>query len=179
MATLRECGSDDLGAGELAQLMDLFRKSWPDGDFSDDDAAHSFGGRHFLAEVDGRIASHASVVPRTLRLDGRPLRAGYVEAVATLPRFRRQGLASTLMAAANAHIHATYELGALSTGEHRLYERAGWRRWAGETWVRERDGTMTRTPDDDDGLMVLLTPQSPSMTLREALACEWRPGDAW
>lgn len=176
---VRACGSDELGASVLAQLVDLFRAAWPDGDFSEEDNAHAFGGRHFLAEVDGRVVSHACVVPRTLWLDGRPLQTGYVEAVATLPRFRRQGLATRLMAMANDHIAAGYEFGALSTGEHPLYERVGWQRWAGATWVREPDGTLTRTEDDDDGVMVLPTTRTPALSLREDLACEWRPGDVW
>jgi aminoglycoside 2'-N-acetyltransferase I len=99
--------------------------------------------------------------------------------VATLPRFQRQGIASQLMASAGDHITAAYELGALSTGVPALYERLGWRRWRGETWVRGPDGSLTRTPDEDDGIMVLLTPATPPLTLAERLVCGWRPGDAW
>ena len=177
--SFRECATDDLSTTALAQILDLCRACWPDGDFTTDDLEHALGGRHFLAEADGRVVGHTAVVPRMLELEGRPLRAGYVEAVATLPSFRRRGIASRLMADANRHIETTYELGALSTGEHRFYERLGWRRWTGETWVREPDGPLVRTEDEDDGVMVLATAALPPLTLAERLTCGWRPGDAW
>ena len=175
----RECPTEELGTAALAQILDLCRACWPDGDFTTDDFDHALGGRHFLAELDGRVVSHVSVVPRRLEVDGRPVRTGYVEAVATLPPFRRQGLASRLMAGVSLHIGAAYDMGALSTGEHSLYERLGWRRWTGETWARGRDGGRTRTSDEDDGIMVLATPQTPALRLTERLTCEWRPGDVW
>lgn len=176
---LLECDTAGLGTQRLAQLLDLFRACWADGGFSTDDLAHALGGRHFLVEADGRVVSHASVVPRTLWLDDAIVQAGYVEAVATHPSRRREGLASRLVSAANAHIEAHYELGVLSTSAHALYERLGWRRWAGETWVREGDGTLTRTVDEDDGIMVLATARTAGLALDGRLACERRPGDAW
>src|SRR5664280_2533818 len=50
---------------------------------TEDDWQHALGGSHFLLELDGEIVAHASVVERELDVDGRPLRTGYVEAVAT------------------------------------------------------------------------------------------------
>lgn len=167
-----------LTAAETAQLLDLFEACWPDGGFGPEDAAHAMGGVHWLAEADGRIVGHASVVPRTLEAGGRPLATGYVEAVAVLPGWRGRGIASRLMAAAGEHIRATFELGALSTGVHELYGRAGWERWRGPTFVRTATG-LERTEDEDDGLMVLRTPRTPLLEGTEPLACDWRPGDAW
>ncbi|MHB8958443.1 MAG: GNAT family N-acetyltransferase [Candidatus Limnocylindrales bacterium] len=138
------------------------------------------GGRHFLAEADGRVVAHAAVVPRVLEVGGRSLRAGYVEAVATLPNFQGRGIASRLMAAANALIDSTYELGVLSTSRHAFYERLGWRSWRGPTFVREPDGTLTRTADEDDGIMWLPTPATPpGLSGDEPIACLRRPEDAW
>jgi aminoglycoside 2'-N-acetyltransferase I len=175
----RACATDELGSSTVAQILDLCHACWPDGDFTQDDLEHALGGRHFLAESAGRVVSHVAVVARGLELDGLPVRAGYVEAVATLPPFRRRGLARRLMAAANAHIVAASQLGALSTGEPAIYERLGWRRWMGETWVREPDGTLTRTPDDDDGIMVLETPRTRPLNVAGRLTCDWRTGDVW
>lgn len=178
-AAFREADTEGLGSAAIAQVLDLCRVCWPEGGFTQDDLDHALGGRHFLAEVDGRVVGHASVVPRVIEVGGRPLATGYVEAVATLPRLRRQGIATRLMQAANRRIGEAFELGALSTGEPAFYERLGWRRWRGETWVRLPDGQLARTPDDDAGVLVLMTPATPPLTLREPLCCAWRPGDVW
>ncbi len=175
----RDASSHELDAASLTQVLDLCLSCWPDGEFADDDLDHALGGRHFLAEMDGRIVGHASVVPRVLEADGQPLRTGYVEAVATLARHRRRGIATRLLVAAGAHIADAYEMGALSTDLPSLYERLGWRRWEGETWVRELDGSLTRTPEEDAGLLTLATPRTPPMTRHEAISCAWRPGDCW
>ena len=95
-----------------------------------------------------------------------------------LPAWRGRGLATRLMEAADEHIRAGFELGALSTDVHGLYERLGWERWRGPTFVRTADGPV-RTEDEDGGIMILRTPRTPPLTLREALSCEWRAGDAW
>lgn len=175
----REAVTRDLDEPTLAAIIEVCHACWPSGDFSDEDFAHALGGRHFLAEAGGRVVSHASVVPRSLELDGGALRAGYVEAVATLPEYRRRGMATRLVEAANAHIAAEFELGALSTGVPAFYERLGWRRWRGGTWVRELDGSLTRTADDDDGILILPTPATPQPNLNGRLVCDWRPGDVW
>ncbi|HYO42972.1 MAG TPA: GNAT family N-acetyltransferase [Candidatus Limnocylindrales bacterium] len=170
--------TEDLGAADLAQLLDLFRACWPDGGFTTDDIAHAMGGVHWLAEEGGRIVGHASVVPRLLEADGVPLATGYVEAVATHPDWRHRGIASRLMEQANAYVSETFELGALSTDLHLVYARVGWEHWRGPTFVRTDAGPV-RTPDEDDGIMILRTPRTPPLAGTESLSCEWRAGDAW
>lgn len=174
----RSAATRDLGATGLAQLLDLFAAAWPDGDFSPDDVRHALGGRHWLAETDGRIVAHASVVERTLEAGERALRTGYVEAVATHPAWRDRGIASRLMADAAAHIGASYELGALSTAVPGFYGRLGWVPWLGPTVIRTPDGPVL-TPAGEEGIMVLATSTTPALTFREVLSCEPRPGDAW
>ena len=175
---VRHVRTGDLSARDLAELIDLFRACWPAGDFSTEDIAHAMGGVHWLAVVRGRIVGHASVVPRLLEADGRPMTTGYVEGVATHPDWRHRGIASRLMTAANAHVAGTFELGALSTDLHCVYARVGWERWRGPTFVRTDAGPL-RTPDEDDGIMILRTPATPPLSGTEALSCEWRAGDAW
>ena len=175
---VRRIVSGELASAERAQLADLFAAAWPAEEFSADDLDHAIGGVHWVAEVGGRIVAHASVVERLLEADGRPMRTGYVEAVATLPLWRRRGLATRLMEAADEHIGAGFDLGALSTDVHGLYERLGWERWRGPTFVRTADGE-TRTEGEDDGIMILRTPRTPALALTEALSCEWRAGDVW
>lgn len=147
-------------------------------DLEPEDVDHAMGGVHWLAEADGRIVGHASVVPRILEADGVPYRTGYVEAVAVEPGRQRSGVGTRLLTEAAAHIGERYELGALGTGEHAFYERLGWVRWQGPTFERTPTGDV-RTPDEDDGVMILRVPGSPALTLRERLSCDWRPGDSW
>ena len=59
-----------------------------------------------------------------------------------------------------------------------FYERLGWRRWAGPTYVRT-DAGLVRTAEDDGNVLVRLTPASPDLDLSAPLSCEWRSGDVW
>jgi aminoglycoside 2'-N-acetyltransferase I len=178
---VRRLPTDRLTPEELAQIRDLLWAAFPPGEeeFSENDWQHAVGGQHFIAEVDGAIGSHASVVERELHVGGHPVRTGYVEAVATSPKLQGRGLGSAVMEAVNAHIVADYELGALGTGAHAFYERLGWQTWRGPTFVRT-DGGQRRTPDEDGDILVLPTPTSPTpLDLDAPLSCDWRPGDVW
>jgi aminoglycoside 2'-N-acetyltransferase I len=156
-----------------------------DGDFADDDWQHALGGTHVWLEGPTGIVSHGAVVPRRLICDGRALRVGYVEAVATAAAFRCRGHGTTVMRSIGELVQAEYELGALSTGSHAFYAALGWERWRGESWVAAHDdgartpGGRVRTPDDDDGLMVLRTPRSPPLDPAGPIVADWRAGDVW
>lgn len=178
-AILRELTTAELTAPELGALRDLFSAAWPGGGFSDHDFAHAMGGRHWLAEADGRIVAHAALHGRRLEAGDRVLDAAYLEGVATLPSFERQGLGRLVVEAATDHLRPRYELGALSTGAPGFYERLGWLEWLGPTWVRLASGELERTEDDDGGIFVLRTPTTPPLTLTEPLICDWRSGDVW
>jgi aminoglycoside 2'-N-acetyltransferase I len=82
------------------------------------------------------------------------------------------------MAEAELVIAAAYDLGALSTGIEGFYERSGWLRWLGPTYVLAPGG-LTRTEEDDGGVLVLRTPTTPELDLAGPLACDWRSGDVW
>jgi aminoglycoside 2'-N-acetyltransferase I len=82
------------------------------------------------------------------------------------------------MADAERVIAAAYDLGALSTGLDGFYERSGWLRWLGPTFVVAPSG-LTRTEEDDGGVLVLRTPTSPGLDPEGPLACDWRSGDVW
>lgn len=180
-ARVRRLQTQELTRAEIsairALLVEAFGTDEEDA-FTDDDWEHAVGGLHFVLDVDGEIAAHASVVERELHVDGRPLRTGYVEAVATAPARQGAGLGSILMGEVSAYIRDRFELGALGTGRHRFYERQGWRTWTGPSAVRTADGERP-TPDDDGDIMVLATPTSPPLDPGAAITCEWRPGDAW
>jgi aminoglycoside 2'-N-acetyltransferase I len=146
--------------------------------FTDDDWDHAVGGVHFVLDLDGEIIAHASVVERELHVDDRPLRTGYVEAVATARDRQGAGFGSLVMADVTAWIRDRFELGALGTGRQRFYEGQGWLLWAGPSFVRTSEGPL-RTPEEDGYIMVLPTPSSPPLDLTAPVSCESRPGDAW
>ncbi len=146
--------------------------------FEETDWEHALGGWHVLVSDGGTLVAHASVVPRELHVGGRPVRAGYVEAVATAPARQGEGLGTLAMREVDLLIRRHHDLGALSTGAHRFYERLGWERWRGPTYVR-RDGALVRTADEDDGIMVLRFGPTAGVDLGAPLSCEARRGDDW
>lgn len=179
MSGLRTCTTDELTADELTSIRAVMDAAF-DGDFSDDDWAHSLGGVHALVTDSDTVVAHACVVARTIRVGGvGPLRAGYVEAVATAPDRQGSGLGSAVMAALDDVIRDRFDVAFLSTSAQRFYERLGWRRWQGSTWVRHPDGTRERTEEEDDGIMVLIVPDAPPIDLRAAVECDARAGDHW
>ena len=181
-ATLRRVPTRQLTAAEIRAIRALLWEAFPpgkDGAFTEDDWQHSIGGLHFVLELDGEILGHASVVERELHVGGRPLRTGYVEAVATDPGRQGRGLGTRVMREVNSYIQERFELGALGTGSHHFYERLGWVTWRGPTSVRADDGTTRRTADEDGLILVLPAPSSPPLDLEAPISCDWRPGDVW
>jgi aminoglycoside 2'-N-acetyltransferase I len=124
------------------------------------------------------LIAHAAVVQRQLVHGELPIRTGYVEAVAVREDRRGRGHGLAVMAEAERVIAAAYDLGALSSGLEGFYERSGWLRWRGPTYVVAPAG-LTRTEEDDGGVLVLRTPTSPDLDLTGPLACDWRSGDVW
>lgn len=169
-----------LSASQLAEVRALCDAAWTvtDETFDDDDWRSARGGMHFIALDEGRMVSHASVVGRVLELDGRPLRGGYVEAVATLPDRQGRGLGTVVVREVTAHIDATFELGALNTGLAPFYERLGWQRWPGRTGVRTPGGVQL-TPEEDGGVFVRYPATVPEAGAGSLLTCDWRPGEVW
>ena len=68
--------------------------------------------------------------------------------------------------------------GGLSAGIPAFYERFGWQRWRGPTFVRQTD-ELLRTPQDDDTVMVLRTGTSAPFAPTGSICCTWRPGEVW
>ena len=180
---VRTLPTSELTGAEIEAIRAVLWRAFgddPEEAFSEDDWAHALGGIHVLAEQDGRIVAHASVVARELRVAGRPFRTGYVEAVAVDPDLQRRGVGTRVMEHVGAIVRDGFELGALGTGEHGFYERLGWQTWRGPTSVRPPAGGEQRTPEDDGCVLVLRTPTTPpDLDLSAPISCGWRPGDAW
>lgn len=180
-ARLRRLRTEELTATEVVGIRSLLEAAFrtdEEGRFTEDDWQHAIGGAHFVLDLGGQIAAHASVVERELQVDGRPLRAGYVEAVATAPALQGKGLGTRVMREVGSYVQDRYELGALGTGSHRFYERLGWATWKGPSSVRTPSGERP-TPEEDGYIMVLSTPLSPDLELDAPISCDWRAGDVW
>ena len=150
-----------------------------EGRFSDDDWEHGLGGTHAMV-LDGEdVLAHASVVARTITVGSRDVRVGYVEGVGVTPAQQGRGLGSAVMVALHDVIRDRFELGMLSTGELKFYERLGWERWFGHTWTVRADGRRERTEDEDDGIMVYRTERSMDLDATTEITCEHRAGDSW
>ena len=177
---VRRIATGELTPDEVSVIRALLWAAFPPGEegFTEEDWQHALGGLHFILEDDGAIAAHASVVARELHLAGRPVRTGYVEAVATAPAAQGRGLGTVVMRDVTSSIRDEYDLGALGTGRHGFYERLGWQIWRGPTSVRTDRGEQ-RTPGEDGFILVLRTPTSPPLDLTAPISCDWRPGDVW
>ena len=160
----------------LEQVHDLVLESFG-ASYTDHDWANALGGWHVVV-TEGLVVAHAAVVLRVLHVGAREVRTGYVEAVATRLGHEGRGLGSLALREVATIIGAEAELGALSTGRHTFYERLSWERWRGPTFVRRASGD-ERTPEEDDGVMVLRTLSSSDIDLAAPLTCHDRAGDAW
>jgi aminoglycoside 2'-N-acetyltransferase I len=179
VTSIRVVPSAGLSTAEWAELTDLcvaaFDEPW-------DGYWESIGpGVHVLAEEPGPgIVAHAAIVDRLLYPGDGVLRAGYVEAVAVLPERQRQGLGTQVIEVIDRMVDEGYELGALGTGSHEFYARLGWVTWQGPTWIRERDGRLVRSTDEDGNIMVRRTPATPvELDFSTPIAVDWRPGEVW
>jgi aminoglycoside 2'-N-acetyltransferase I len=179
VTSLRVVPSAELSSAEWSALTELcvaaFAEPW-------DGYWESIGpGIHVLGEDPERgIVGHAAIVDRLLYAGDSVLRSGYVEAVAVVPDSQRRGLGTKVMQVINAMIDDKYELGALGTGSQPFYARLGWVIWQGQAWVRLRDGSLERAPDEDGGIMVRRTPTTPDgLDLTLPIAVDWRPGEVW
>jgi aminoglycoside 2'-N-acetyltransferase I len=178
---VRRVPTGELTSVDVAALRSLLWAAFPPEDeegFTEEDWEHALGGWHFVIDDDRAIVAHAAVVEREIQVGGRPLRTGYVEAVATEPGRQGRGLGSLVMGAATEHIRDTFELGILGTGRQGFYERLGWFTWRGPSAVRTEAG-LVRTPDDDGFIMALRTRTSPPLDPDSPISCDFRPGDVW
>jgi aminoglycoside 2'-N-acetyltransferase I len=177
MGTLHTASTDAVPSGPLSDLR-VFLDSAFGGQFTDDDWHHALGGIHVWVTESRRVLSRGSLVERTLVCSGETLRVGYVEAVATAATHRGRRHGTRVMKRIEELIRERYCLGVLSSGVHPFYETLGWERWRGPTFVSGRDGP-ERTPDDDDGVMILRTPRSPHLDPEGDITCNRRSGDLW
>ncbi|UTH76004.1 GNAT family N-acetyltransferase [Chromobacterium sp. IIBBL 290-4] len=133
---------------------------------------------HLLAETDGELVSHAAWLPRELRTEGlAPLRAAYVEAVATAPDRKGKGYGRAVLSAIPAILGNDYDIAALSPSEPDYYARLGWELWLGDLSYQATEGKVA-TPEEDVMIYRLLkTPNN--LDISAPLETDWRQGEVW
>jgi aminoglycoside 2'-N-acetyltransferase I len=163
----------DMRTASRAMVFDAF------GDrFTQDDWDHAAGGWRVVLLDGPTVVAHAALVPRLLTVGSRDVAVGYVEAVATRPDRQGTGSGSAVMATLATVIRSEFEMGALSTSRTSFYARLGWEPWRGPSYVRAGD-VVTRTPDEDAGLMVLRFGGLHDVDLASSITCDSRAGDDW
>lgn len=133
---------------------------------------------HLLARLEDRPVSHACWVTRWLQPDGLPLlKTAYIEAVATIPTFRRKGVGRAVMQRVATEIQ-DYALGGLCAAHDHIhfYQHLGWEMWCGPKAIRTPTA-LIETPDED--VMILRTANTPMLDVSTAITAEWREGDLW
>ncbi len=148
----------------------------------EDDFIHLFsyipsGGIHVLAYLEHELVGHAVATTRWLQPEGLPLlRTAYIDAVATLPAYQGQGIASALMRHL-ATVIADFELACLAT-EHAVsfYARLGWEEWRGPLAGR-RATELLPTPDQK-GIMILRLARTPPLDVECLLVVKY-DGRIW
>jgi aminoglycoside 2'-N-acetyltransferase I len=179
MTRLRRVASADLAVEELAVLRRLLFDAFG-GRFDEHDWDHTLGGVHVLVLEEGEMVAHGAVVGRSLVAGERLLETGYVEGVATRADRRRRGLSGLVMREVGRVVEHGFQLGGLADGSGipGFYQRFGWERWQGPTFVAAPEGRV-RTAEDDGGVLVLRTPATGELDLTAPLTCDWRAGDVW
>jgi aminoglycoside 2'-N-acetyltransferase I len=177
MASIARFTTADATGECLGQIRRLFFTAF-DETFSEQDWEHALGGWHVVVSDRGVVIAHAAVVPRVLEVACQPFRTGYVEGVATHPARQREGFGSQAMGEVSRLLRSEFEMGALSTRVHHFYERLGWKRWRGPTFVRY-GSELVRTEGEDGGVMALPFGPSKDIDLIALLSCQSRLGDDW
>jgi len=148
-----------------------------EGDFSDEDWGHAFGGTRFIGTLDERVIAHGAVVARRIWIDDLEMNVGYVEAIAVSPEHWRKGFGKKLMAEITRYCGENFALSMLSTDEKDFYRPHGWIDFPGKSFVRI-GGEERRSADEDAGLMYLST-EGIELSEMSTAVCEERLGDAW
>ncbi|MDP1720039.1 MAG: GNAT family N-acetyltransferase [Candidatus Nanopelagicaceae bacterium] len=177
MIEIERLYAEDTTEEFLSELKELLGKTFGIG-FSDDDWRHCMGGTHILIRDSGLLMAHAAVVPRLIYVGESQFRAGYVEAVATIPSRQHQGLGTMAMIETNSVIANQFEMGVLSFSSKDFYRKLGWEDWKGPSFV-VKDGEWVRSESENNGIMILRTALSPTLNLGSRIACNQRPGDSW
>ena len=168
--------TEELNAETRASIIHVCRTAHQEDDFTHLFSYIPSGGIHVLAYREHEVVGHAVATTRWLQPEGLPLlRTAYVDAVATLPAYQGQGIASTVMRHL-ATVIADYELACLDTERVSFYARLGWEVWRGPLAGR-RATELLPTPDEK-GVMILRLARTPPLDVESLLLVEY-DGRIW
>lgn len=168
--------SGDFSELELEDIHKLLIEAF-DQDFSDADWQHTFGGTRVIGFIDNKVMAHAALVARKIWLDDIAHQVGYLEGVAVLPKFQKQGFGSELLASVSDFASKNYQWSMLSSSEKYFYRKHGWQDYLGHSFVLIADKEIA-TPTEDEGLMYLAMGKHQIPSPMRAV-CEQRSGDYW
>lgn len=168
--------TEELNAATRAAIIDLCILAHQEEDFRNLFTYIPAGGTHVLAYRAQALVSHAVVTTRWLQSAGQPrLKTAYVDAVATLPAYQRQGIGSTLMRHLDLGI-AEYDIGCLETDRLSFYTQVGWEEWRGP--LAGRKGPELLPTPEQKGIMILRLARTPPLDLDGPLTIEY-DGRIW
>ena len=167
---------EDFVADNLSAIKNLLSNAY-EGDFSEEDWLHSFGGVRFLATLNNEIVAHGAVVPREVLINEKLTTVGYLEAIAVSSTYQGRGIGTQLLSSISEFCTSRYQISMLSTDEFKFYTNFGWKQFTGVSGVL-LDGEAVLTPDEDDGLMYLIGNAGFSQEIFAAY-CDPRVGDHW
>lgn len=167
--------TQELGEAGRAELRAMLELSFPRYDGTSWD--HCLGGVHYLVRYGGRLVCHGALVPRYFRQGSRTLNGVYGESMATVPDLRHRGLGSIVVAMATAEVRMHYDIGVFAASKYAFYERQGWQKWRGPTFVD--DGPDTRPAAPDRGAVMFRLPENSTVSPDADLATDMRSGDIW
>lgn len=163
-------------AENLSAIRDLLNQAY-EGEFSEEDWLHTFGGTRFVGLIGQEIVAHGAVIARNFLINSQARRVGYLEGVAVSVRHQGIGIGSKLLSSMSEFTAAQHQVSMLSTDEFEFYSRFGWNRFKGKSGVL-LDGSLTLTPDEDNGLMYLTGKDGFPEEMLTAY-CDAREGDDW
>ena len=168
--------TEELNAETRASIIHVCRTAHQEDDFTHLFSYIPSGGIHVLAYREHELVSHAVATTRWLQPKGLPLlRTAYIDAVATLPAYQGQGIASTLMRHL-ATVLSDFEIVCLETERVSFYARLGWEVWRGPLAGR-RATELLPTPDQK-GMMILRLARTPPLDVESFLVIEY-DGRIW
>lgn len=137
-------------------------------------------GIHVIGYTPHRQAvTHALLTERRFTIGGRlPMKAAYIDAVATHPDYQGRGYGSLVMKEIMRIASEICDIGGLSTFVPQWYGKLGWKEWKGPLSL-EKEGEIIPTLDVDGVVMVYIFEGTSPPDFNDTLTADWRPGGGW